>query len=491
MIRRACWALLLCLGCVAAARADYAVGRLSALSGQVYVQTPGDPGSHAASLNEVLAEGDQLSTWDGASVELQFAGVLVEVAADSVLALSRVGSDQIALYLAQGSVSVARLSAGQPGTLQLQGPASLAELLSPGRMRLSVWPDSGQEWLSVHQGRVHAEADQNSLTLYADQGLQLFPAAGGQATSITAAAPEDALDLALLAADQRLRASAIVQHLGGDWVGAAALDDQGEWMDVSSAGPLWVPLFLPSGWAPYRQGHWQWNAVWGWSWIDDLPWAWMPFHYGRWIWWNNRWAWSPQGRVPVFSAACPAPAGVSVPPLPGPWQPGGRQPLAGFAATRVHALALPAASPGRAGATKPTLGTPPATAAHPPAVGPRTNVPAAIARKTAPVSSPPPPPPPAIVVPTPPPANPVLRAPEPAAEAHAPPLRMAPRPAGVQSRSLPPPPPPPRGPGEGQGAGNGGHAPHPSGAVSGVPRPPGEAPGSPPSASEGAWRKPG
>ncbi|MDE3010103.1 MAG: hypothetical protein KGI67_04385 [Pseudomonadota bacterium] len=473
MIRRACWALLLCLGCVAIARADYSVGRLSAVSGQVYVQTPGDPESHAASLNEVLAEGDQLSTWDGASVELQFAGVLVEVAADSVLALSRVGSDQIALYLAQGSVAVARLSARQPGTLQLQGPASLAELLSPGRMRLSVWPDSGQEWLSVHQGRVHAEADQNSLTLYAGQGLQLFPAAGGPATSITAAAPEDPVDLALLDADQRLRASAIVQHLGGDWVGAAALDDQGEWMDVSSVGPLWVPQFLPSGWAPYRQGHWQWNAVWGWSWIDDLPWAWMPFHYGRWIWWNNRWAWSPQGRVPVFSAACPAPAGISVPPLPGPWQPGGRQPLAGIAATRVHALAVPPA--GRA--------TPANTA---PPVKP--GVPAASVRRPNPVSSPPPPTPPAIVVPAPPPARPALRASEPATENHVPPLRNTPPPAGIAPRSLPP--LPPRGPGEGPGAGSSGHPQHPPGAFSGAARPPGEAPASRPSASEGAWRKP-
>jgi hypothetical protein len=58
-------------------------------------------------------------------------------------------------------------------------------------------------------------------------------------------------------------------------------------------------------WAPYRYGHWDWIAPWGWTWIDDEPWGFAPFHYGRWTMIGSRWCWVP-GRLvsrPVYAPA--------------------------------------------------------------------------------------------------------------------------------------------------------------------------------------------
>ena len=56
---------------------------------------------------------------------------------------------------------------------------------------------------------------------------------------------------------------------------------------------MWVPSAVPAGWAPYHDGHWVWQAPWGWTWVDDAPWGFAPFHYGRWAYASNAWFWVP------------------------------------------------------------------------------------------------------------------------------------------------------------------------------------------------------
>jgi hypothetical protein len=310
--------ILLLPGLPAAAWADYSVGRLSDLGGAVSVQTPGEPESHYATRNEVLAEGDQLATGSDGTAELQFGNALIEVGPGSVAVLTRVTTDGLGLYLAQGSVAAARLGGDGSPTILLQGPRSANYLDTSGQYRFDVWPDSQDETLAVRLGRAISDFDQRSISLYAGQAVALSGGGIGEGMTLVNAPQPDGLDDLLEDRLHGLRGSPLLRRLHGDWIGAAALDDQGEWLEVSSAGPLWVPFFLPADWAPYRYGRWQWNGVWGWTWIDDLPWAYAPYHYGRWIRWNNRWAWSPQGRVPVFSPRGFCPPGVVAPPIPDP-----------------------------------------------------------------------------------------------------------------------------------------------------------------------------
>ena len=297
------------------AHADFSVGRISALQGGVSAQTPGDPASHRASANDVVAEGDQLATGADAGVELQFAGVVLEIGPSTVIALTRVQTDGFAVFIDHGSVALGRSNDDAPANVTLQGNQIVAYAETAGRYRLDVDPEGGDEHLSVWLGRVSAQVDSRELQLFAGQSLDVSQGLAGS-MAVSSTGNLDQLDMILADRLGLVRASASTQRLSSDWVGAAALDDQGSWLEVSSVGPLWVPFFLPDNWAPYRSGHWAWNGVWGWSWVDDLPWSYVSFHFGRWIWWNNRWAWSPNGRVPLFSPAGFCPPGLRPPPLP-------------------------------------------------------------------------------------------------------------------------------------------------------------------------------
>ena len=86
------------------------------------------------------------------------------------------------------------------------------------------------------------------------------------------------------------------------------LDDYGHWRYVADYGPVWTPVGVASGWAPYRFGHWIWVAPWGWTWVEDEPWGFAPFHYGRWAYVENGWCWVPG---PVYVRPVYAPALVA------------------------------------------------------------------------------------------------------------------------------------------------------------------------------------
>ena len=79
----------------------------------------------------------------------------------------------------------------------------------------------------------------------------------------------------------------------------------GTWINDGGYGEVWVPRSVPSGWAPYRTGHWSYVQPWGWTWIDEQPWGFAPYHYGRWANRNNRWVWVPPQREarPVYAPA--------------------------------------------------------------------------------------------------------------------------------------------------------------------------------------------
>jgi hypothetical protein len=68
-----------------------------------------------------------------------------------------------------------------------------------------------------------------------------------------------------------------------------------------------VPNDTPADWAPYHDGHWIWQAPWGWTWVDDAPWGFAPYHYGRWAYVDDSWAWVPGPMVvsepPVYAPA--------------------------------------------------------------------------------------------------------------------------------------------------------------------------------------------
>ena len=100
------------------------------------------------------------------------------------------------------------------------------------------------------------------------------------------------------------RTSVSYQYLPADIPGLYDLDDYGEWLDVADYGHCWAPR-VSSGWAPYRDGYWDLDDLWGPSWVSSEQWGWAPYHYGRWAFVNQRWFWVPTDVVThhVYSPA--------------------------------------------------------------------------------------------------------------------------------------------------------------------------------------------
>jgi hypothetical protein len=95
-----------------------------------------------------------------------------------------------------------------------------------------------------------------------------------------------------------------------DIPGYEDLDNNGTWRETPQYGEVWVPSATPAGWAPYHDGHWVWQAPWGWTWVDDEPWGFAPYHYGRWAEIDGTWAWVP-GPLEADAAPVYAPALVA------------------------------------------------------------------------------------------------------------------------------------------------------------------------------------
>ncbi len=103
-------------------------------------------------------------------------------------------------------------------------------------------------------------------------------------------------------------------YVNQDVVGAAELDDAGQWEDVPEYGHVWSPKGVDPDWQPYTAGRWIWQDPWGWSWLGDEPWGWAPYHYGRWINQASRWLWAPvlpSARSCLYSPALVAFVGAS------------------------------------------------------------------------------------------------------------------------------------------------------------------------------------
>jgi hypothetical protein len=150
--------------------------------------------------------------------------------------------------------------------------------------------------------------------VYGEAG-QSLPLGGGQQITFRARSlaqvdrqespPQDNFDRWAAERSRREDQSVSARYVPREVVGYQQLDAHGQWSQDPTYGAVWFPQGTPANWAPYRDGHWEWMAPWGWTWIDDAPWGFAPSHYGRWAMINSRWAWVP-GRLglrPIYAPA--------------------------------------------------------------------------------------------------------------------------------------------------------------------------------------------
>ncbi len=280
------------------------VARLSYVSGTVSFSPAGDDQWAQAVLNRPLVTGDRLWSDAGARSELAFDNGVVWLGAATSLVVSNMDDSTAQFELQQGAVDLRVRQLPQGAVVEVDTPNLAFQVTRPGRYRLVVDPQSGTTSVIVKDGAAAVYGEQAS---YAIAGGESYRFAGTDLQDGGPVAIEVGAEFERFAdeRDGRFARVASARYVSPEVVGYEDLDQYGTWQPNPEYGNVWYPREVPSGWAPYRYGHWSWIDPWGWTWVDEAAWGFAPFHYGRWAYVSNRWGWVP-GPVNVRPVYAPA-----------------------------------------------------------------------------------------------------------------------------------------------------------------------------------------
>jgi hypothetical protein len=300
-------ALVALFGSGMAARADddppARVGRLADLSGAVSLRTdPNQPWAVAA-RNQPITSGMSFWTEPQARAEFEIGPTELHLGDQAELDIQKLDDQSFAAQLGQGSVNL-DIGDMQPGeTYTVDTPRGTVTLVRPGEYRIDAGTTQDPTQVVVFSGEAQIAGGPDGPVDI--QGGETGLANGADPFSFSLARSADRSPLDDWA-DGRLRAVAPApRYVSRAMTGYQDLDGAGTWHEAPNYGTVWYPSTVPSGWVPYRDGHWQWEGRWGWTWVDAQPWGFAPFHYGRWAYVDDRWGWLP-GPVEVRPVYAPA-----------------------------------------------------------------------------------------------------------------------------------------------------------------------------------------
>jgi hypothetical protein len=282
------------------------VARLDYMAGPVTTEPAGATDWSYAQLNRPLTTGDQLWNDANARSELHIGSTAVRLGAQTSVDVLNLDDSTAQLKVAQGTLSthVRELPAGT--SYEIDTPNLALGVSGPGDYRVDVAPDGSTTTVTVQRGSVTVYGENGQMPMSAGQQIR-FAGTGLQQVASNEAPPPDAFDQWALARDAAEDRSVSAHYVSRDMPGYQDLDANGTWRDDPQYGEVWVPNATPAGWAPYHDGHWVWQAPWGWTWVDDAPWGFAPYHYGRWAYVDDSWAWVPGPMVesapPVYAPA--------------------------------------------------------------------------------------------------------------------------------------------------------------------------------------------
>jgi hypothetical protein len=308
--RQAAMAVLLVLGAVSMAGAAIDNSgevhttpmRLGYVDGEVLFWRPGSGDWEVAQVNVPLAAGDALATREG-KLELQFGRQSFIRAADGTqLRLESNEPDFLQLQVSAGYVTIDTRELGH-SQVELDTPNAAIAIRRDGYYRVDVGNESTH--VTVRRGGEATVTPAGGTPAVVATG-DAIDIDGTTSASVTAvAAPAfDEWDRWNYDRGEHFEAAPRSYAVSADVYGTEDLEQYGNWRYVGTYGRVWAPNSVPAGWAPYTDGRWIWDPLYGWSWVDYSPWGWAPFHYGRWVY-PGYWAWAPGPVVaaPIYSPA--------------------------------------------------------------------------------------------------------------------------------------------------------------------------------------------
>ena len=279
------------------------VVRISFVAGGVTLKRSGSTEVENARVNAPLVEGDVLSTDQEGRVEIQIdARNFVRLGSDSVLQITTLRDEGIALSLSQGIASI-RLEKFDHDHeyFEIDAPRTTLAAEKEGRYRLDVSSDGRVRMTARGGGRARIYSETSGFVLRDGRTAELIndgPEAGDW--EFTTAFAADSWDTWVDDRDRYLaeRMHYDTQYYDNYLWGAEDLDAYGSWTYADEYGWVWRPNVTAinsyPNWAPYRYGSWVWVSPYGWTWVGNEPWGWAPYHYGRWVYHNNYWVWCPR-----------------------------------------------------------------------------------------------------------------------------------------------------------------------------------------------------
>ncbi|MEN8501087.1 DUF6600 domain-containing protein [Paraburkholderia sp. DD10] len=285
------------------------VARLNYMAGTVTTEPAGANDWSYAQINRPLTTGDQLWNDQNARSELHIGSTAVRLGQSTSLDLLNLDDNSAQLKVAQGTLS-ARVRELPPGSsYEIDTPNLALGLNGPGDYRVDVAPDGSSTTVTVRSGSATAYGDGGQVPVAAGQQVR-FAGTNLQQVANDGAPGPDGFDQWAASRDAAEDRSVSARYVSREIPGYQDLDANGTWRSSPEYGEVWVPRATPAGWAPYHDGHWVWQAPWGWTWVDDAPWGFAPYHYGRWAYVDDSWAWVP-GPVVVSQPPVYAPALVA------------------------------------------------------------------------------------------------------------------------------------------------------------------------------------
>lgn len=281
------------------------VGTLSQIEGSVVFAPAGETEWLDAVPNRPITRGDRLWTDRGARAQVHVGSAALHMDHQTFLEVSALDADVLQASLNEGSLN-ARVRDVQRGeNFEIDTPQLAFRATQPGDYRIDVDPAQGTTRVTVRTGSALVYGASGQAQELQDGQVVTFTGRDLQRVAVRATPSNDDFDRWAAALNRAEDQSVTARYVPRDVVGYQQLDAAGTWSQDASYGAVWYPRVTIADWAPYRYGHWDYIAPWGWTWVDDAPWGFAPFHYGRWAMIGSRWAWVP-GRIgprPVYSPA--------------------------------------------------------------------------------------------------------------------------------------------------------------------------------------------
>jgi len=265
------------------------VGRVSLVAGDVDFRSSDEASWADAALNLPVFTGEALRTAPKARAEVQIGANTLALSSGTEIEIAYLSDHVTQIAVARGRIDLDLRHVDDGETIEIDFPGGGVWPLGPGRYDINIRADDQPPLVAVFEGRArYVRADSEGDI----EGGRMLVMAGPDFAADAEPAKADEFIAWCRGRDYDETRLAASYYVSPWMTGFAELDTAGIWKIDPQHGPVWFPT-ASEDWAPYRFGHWNWVAPWGWTWIDDQPWGFAPSHFGRWVLIDEHWAWAP------------------------------------------------------------------------------------------------------------------------------------------------------------------------------------------------------